>query len=156
MLGWSGCMRLCLMPTQTDRMSDLELPYPDKADCCLEQHWTMSLDEVSSSKSEALRSYRNPQPKPTTYNKMFLSPTSNYESFTGHSQILSLLPTIRSHCPVTLRSAPLHPFLFSPKWYLKCRNHRPTYPGPFNFHVSGDLSPVNSYSLIVIEIRTVS
>ena len=25
-------MKLCLMPTQTDRMSDLELPDPNKAD----------------------------------------------------------------------------------------------------------------------------
>ena len=58
MLGWGGCMRLCLMPTQTDRMSDLEPPNPDKADWCLEQHWTMRQDEVSSSISEALRTYR--------------------------------------------------------------------------------------------------
>ena len=46
------------MPTQTDRMSDLKLPYPDKADSGLEQHWTVRLDEVSSSVSEALRTYR--------------------------------------------------------------------------------------------------
>ena len=58
MLGWSGCMRLCLMPTQTDRLSDLKLLYPDKADSGLEQHWTIRQDEVSSSISEALRTYR--------------------------------------------------------------------------------------------------
>ena len=39
-------------------MSDLELLEPNKADTCLEQHWAMRLDEVSSSGSEALRTYR--------------------------------------------------------------------------------------------------
>ena len=111
MLVWSGCIRLCLMPTQTDRMSDLDPPYPDKADSCLEKHWTMRLDDVSSSISEALRTYRIWQPK-TTYNKMFLSPTSNYESFTEHSSNLISSSHNRIPLPCNLKISSFASFFF--------------------------------------------
>ena len=53
-------------------MGDLELLKPNKADTCLEQHWTMRLDEVSSSKSEALRTYGICSRKQSTIRCFFL------------------------------------------------------------------------------------